>query len=133
MPIEFGSSEISQHDYVASDFDVTAFASLATGDLQTQDELQAALNDPSDPTSPQPLDQTAFEEAPFGAPHPYDYYDRPIYENMLFTNVRSPAGSNALFRNCTFVGCTFVDTETAKEFMAHRQGSAEAQMRETGG
>jgi hypothetical protein len=32
---------------------------------------------------------------------------------MIFTNVRIDEGSNALFRNCTFVGVTFVETETA--------------------
>ncbi|MCC7408189.1 MAG: hypothetical protein IT442_08960, partial [Phycisphaeraceae bacterium] len=52
------------------------------------------------------------EAVPFGAAYPYDYYDRPVYRNMTFTNVRIPKGTNALFQNCTFIGVTFVETET---------------------
>jgi hypothetical protein len=53
-----------------------------------------------------------WEPVPYGTPGVYDYYQRPIYENMRFENVRIPMGDNGLFSNCTFVGVTFVETET---------------------
>jgi hypothetical protein len=55
QPLEFASSEIAQQNYQASDFDVSTFSTMATGDLLIQAQTQAALNDPSDPLSPQPL------------------------------------------------------------------------------
>ncbi len=86
-------------------------APLATGDLiaQAQDQVANQYN-PDDPTSPQPLGQQVTEAVPFQAAHPYDYYDRMVFENMTFDNVKIPKGTNALFRNCTFKGVTFVET-----------------------
>ncbi len=56
-----------------------------------------------------------YERMPFNAPvQAYsDWYYRARYENMVFNNVQIPEGNNALFINCTFVGVTFVRTETA--------------------
>lgn len=51
-----------------------------------------------------------FEKMPFNSPNFSDWYYRPVYENMVFKNVVIPVGSNALFRNCTFVGVTYVQT-----------------------
>ena len=51
------------------------------------------------------------EAVPYGSLGAYDYYQRPVYENMTFTNVRIPAGTNGLFRNCTFIGVTWVEVE----------------------
>jgi hypothetical protein len=95
------------------DFDVATFKAMATGDLASQATAQAAMHDPMDPSSPKPLGSTVFEQVPFGAAHPYDYYDRPVYENMTFTNVKIPKGTNALFKNCKFVGVTFVESTVA--------------------
>ncbi len=53
-----------------------------------------------------------WEPVPYGSPSAYDWYQRPIYENMTFTNVKIPKGTNALFRNCTFVGVTYIETES---------------------
>ena len=53
-----------------------------------------------------------WESVPYGATGAYDYYKRPVYENMTFTNVRIPMGTNALFRNCTFIGVTYIESET---------------------
>ena len=57
----------------------------------------------------------AWEEVPYGAHAaggaPYDYYQRPVYTNMTFTNVRILMGNNGLFENCTFVGVTYIETE----------------------
>lgn len=54
-----------------------------------------------------------FERMPFGSPAPTDIYFRPVYENMVFKNVRIPMGTNALFKNCTFVGVTYVQSATS--------------------
>ena len=44
---------------------------------------------------------------------PHDYYKRPVYiAGITFTNVTIPAGTNALFQNCTFIGVTYVATNT---------------------
>lgn len=51
-----------------------------------------------------------FEKMPFNSPNYSDWYYRPVYENMVFKDVKIPMGSNALFRNCTFVGVTYVET-----------------------
>ncbi len=54
-----------------------------------------------------------FEKMPFNAPAFADYYYRPVYENMTFKDVVLPMGINALFRKCTFVGVTYVQSDTA--------------------
>ena len=109
-PLTFQADDTSVYEYTPSDFDVSSFRNMATGDLAAQAAQQAGQHNPSDPDSPQPLGETVFESVPFEAAHPYDWYDRAIYENMTFTNVTIPRGTNALFRNCTFIGVTFVDT-----------------------
>ena len=53
-----------------------------------------------------------FEKMPFNSPNFSDYYYRPVYENMVFKDTVIPAGTNALFRNCTFVGVTYCRTNT---------------------
>jgi len=53
--------------------------------------------------------QTAhFEKMPYNSPSFSDYYYRPVYENMIFHNVQIPEGNNGLFKNCQFIGVTFV-------------------------
>ncbi|HLO39551.1 MAG TPA: hypothetical protein VK176_00900 [Phycisphaerales bacterium] len=54
-----------------------------------------------------------FEKMPYNSPNFTDYYYRPVYENMVFKDVQIPVGTNALFRNCTFVGVTYVKTYTS--------------------
>ena len=54
-----------------------------------------------------------YEKMPFNSPNFSDWYYRPVYENMTFKDVQIPAGTNALFRNCTFVGVTYVRAHTA--------------------
>lgn len=51
-----------------------------------------------------------FEKMPFNSPNYSDWYYRPVYENMTFRDVQIPVGTNALFRNCTFIGVTYVRT-----------------------
>lgn len=57
-------------------------------------------------------EDNTYEKSPYGSENAYDYYQRPVYRNMTFTNVRIPMGENALFEDCTFVGVTFVETAT---------------------
>jgi len=59
-----------------------------------------------------PAEEGPWEEIPFGSASAYDWYRRPVYENMTFRNVRIPAGTNALFRNCVFEGVTYIETES---------------------
>jgi len=108
----FESDEAAKYDFGPEDFDVTTFRNMATNDFASQATNQASNHDPADPESPQPLGAEVREEVPFGAAYPYDYFDRPVYENMTFENVRIPKGTNALFKNCRFIGVTFIETET---------------------
>ncbi len=109
-PVVFQANDTSLYQFTPSDFNTQPFKNIATGDLAQQAAAEALKHDPADPESPKPLGSTVFESVPYGSAHPYDFYQRPVYENMTFTNVRIPKGSNALFKNCKFVGCTFVET-----------------------
>lgn len=55
-----------------------------------------------------------YERMPFNSPVNAfaDWYFRPRYENMVFKDAQIPEGTNALFVNCTFVGVTYVHSET---------------------
>jgi hypothetical protein len=59
-----------------------------------------------------PATSAPYEAVPFGSAAAYDYYRRPIYENITFRDVRIPKGTNALFRNCRFEGTVYIETET---------------------
>lgn len=113
-PLTFGDSAGAaneRYEFEPTDFDTGSFRGRAMGDLATQAAAQAGGSDPNDPAAPH-VGGTVREAVPYGSAYPYDWYDRPVYENMTFENVRIPKGNNALFRNCKFVGCTFVETET---------------------
>ena len=108
--LTFGASASDLTQFAPSDFDVSSYSNMATGDLAAQAASPTA-NDPNvTPTYTAPSAATR-ESVPYNAPYPYDYYERPVYENMVFTDVTIPRGTNALFRNCRFVGVTFVDAE----------------------
>lgn len=110
-PLTFNASENDVAQFGPEDFDITTFKNKATGVLADQAAAAIAAADPDASNVPQ-LSQTSSPEAvPYGSAYPYDYYNRPIYKNMTFTNVTIPKGTNALFENCTFIGVTFVDTE----------------------
>ncbi len=53
-----------------------------------------------------------YEKSPFNSPSYSDIYWRPVFENMVFRNVKVPMGLNGLFVNCTFVGVTHVQTHS---------------------
>jgi hypothetical protein len=82
---------------------------------------------PSDPNAPwfrrldPNLDSTSmpgnaatayWEKMPFNSPAYTDVYFRPVYYNMVFRDVQIPKGNNGLFVNCTFVGVTYVRTDS---------------------
>ena len=60
---------------------------------------------------PSDAEHPGYELTPLGSSNPYDLYQRPIYRDFTFENVRIPVGTNALFENCTFVGVTYVETD----------------------
>jgi len=91
-PLTFAADPSELHEFSPSDFDVASFSALTANTL------------------PAPNAPNVTEEVPFGAANPYDYYTRPVYENLTFTDLMIAPGTNALFRNCTFVGVTFIDT-----------------------
>lgn len=84
-------------DFTREDFDTTSYMT-ATG-MTSIDSQQS------------PTGQVHAEPMPYGSPHPQDYFDRPVYENISFSNTVIPKGTNALFINCTFDGVTFVESE----------------------
>ena len=113
-PLTFNAADTTVQEFGPQDFDVSTFRSMATGDLITQADAQYNSSTAGSPGAPNKLPPSgALEAVPYGSAHPYDYYDRPVYENMTFTNVTIPQGTNALFKNCQFVGVTFVDTATS--------------------
>lgn len=54
-----------------------------------------------------------YEKMPYNAPIYSDWYYRPVYENMVFKDVVIPMGNNGLYKNCTFVGVTYIRSDTA--------------------
>lgn len=68
----------------------------------------------SDTTSLPANAATAYwEKMPFNSPAYSDVYFRPVYYNMTFKDVQIPMGNNGLFVGCTFVGVTWVRSDTA--------------------
>ncbi len=115
----------------AADGDGKSFSeqvALNLGISATQLATWTVANNPSGATAPKytPLAADAnndglpdnysttayFEKMPFNAPTYTDWYYRPVYENMTFHNVVIDAGNNGLFKNCSFIGVTYVKTNT---------------------
>ena len=70
---------------------------------------QSVLNDEESEFSD--AENSSWESVPFGSPNPYDWFQRDVYKNMTFRNLRIPPGNNGRFINCTFIGTTYVQTE----------------------
>ena len=66
---------------------------------------------------PDNWDTAYYEKTPFNSPSFTDWYYRPVFINMTFKDTVIEPGLNALFINCTFVGITYVQTETANEHL----------------
>ncbi len=96
-PTTFGADEQLDLTYEPDDFDVATFRAMTS-----ENAFYAEAG--AEP------DYYIWEQVPFGAAYPYEYYRRPVYENRTFENARIPMGTNALFIDCTFRGVTFVDT-----------------------
>lgn len=109
-PLTFEAPDSQLAEFPPGAFDVSAYQAIATGDFAAQAAAANPNNGalPATYTAPSPA---TTEPVPFNSPHPYDFYSRPVYDNMVFTDVTIPKGTNALFRNCKFIGVTFVDTE----------------------
>ena len=90
----------------------TASATSPTATCSPRPSPPPPATTPPTPTSPSAVGESVTEGVPFGAEVPYDWYDRPVFRNMTFRNVRIPPGSNALFENCRFIGVTYIETET---------------------
>jgi hypothetical protein len=110
-PMTFQADATNLASLDPTDFDVSGYKTMATGSFADQTASPTA-NDSSSPTAYTPPGPGTLESVPYNSPYPYDHYARPVYENMVFTDVNIPRGTNALFVNCKFVGVTFVDTET---------------------
>lgn len=91
-------------------FDGTAtyFDDITAGTATLAD--QAAAGD-GEVVLPSDAGHPGYELTPLGSSNPYDLYQRPIYRDFTFENVRIPVGTNALFENCTFLGVTYVETD----------------------
>jgi len=57
-----------------------------------------------------PASGSSWEGVPFESAGAYDWYQRPVFQDMTFTDVRIPTGTNAVFEDCTFIGVTWVET-----------------------
>jgi len=79
----------------------TAFGDTSTGQVQSNIANGGTYT---------PASGSSWEGVPFESSGAYDWYQRPIYQNMTFTDVRIPIGTNAVFEDCTFVGVTWVET-----------------------
>ena len=56
-------------------------------------------------------EDSSWESVPFGSPNPYDWFQRNVYKNMTFRDLKIPPGNNGRFINCTFIGTTYIQTE----------------------
>jgi len=105
-------------DGAAFNAQVASNLGISTTQLLTYVETQPATTtnprhlrldpDTNNDTLPENWATAYFEKMPFNSPAFTDYYYRPVYENMVFKDVQIPMGTNALFRNCTFVGVTYI-------------------------
>ncbi|MEM9418222.1 MAG: hypothetical protein AAGA25_04085 [Planctomycetota bacterium] len=100
-PLTTADPALDVHSFDQHSFNTKSFADLATVTVESQKGVDNGAATASE--------STTFEEVPYGAAYPYDYYDRPVYENMVFQDTRIPLGTNALFKNCRFVGVTFIE------------------------
>lgn len=108
-PLTFDADTSNFADFQPEDFIVAHYADMASGDFSSQ------VNSPEANHSSQSVEHIEkqngpIESVPHNAPHPYDYYQRPVYRNYVFRDVTIPKGTNALFVDCRFIGVTFVET-----------------------
>lgn len=104
-PVTFGVSDDDMRVVTTDMFtdSATWFLDEADGVLATQAASGGTVTMPSSAT---------WEPVPYGSTAAYDWYQRKIYDGFTFTNVKIPVGENAVFKNCTFVGVTYIQTQT---------------------
>ncbi|GJQ30261.1 MAG: hypothetical protein HBSAPP03_21450 [Phycisphaerae bacterium] len=133
-----GDSTLPQVDASIFSAQRTALQNAADGtsfDQQVASQLGVTVAQLATYAAPQPSDSTApwfrrldpiadatslpanaatayWEKMPYNSPSYSDVYFRPVYYNMVFKDVQIPKGNNGLFINCTFVGVTWVRTDT---------------------
>lgn len=109
-PASFGVSEEDMRVITTDMFSASAvwFKQQAEGGASFASQAASQAGAGGTYTAPS---LATYEPVPFGSPAAYDWYQRPIYENMTFTNVKIPKGANPLFRNCTFVGVVYIETD----------------------
>ncbi|MDZ4830249.1 MAG: hypothetical protein SGJ09_08655 [Phycisphaerae bacterium] len=110
-PVSFGVPDDVLRLVTTSMFasSATWFAAQASNGTAFAAQVTSGLGSGGTYTAPS---AATWEPVPFGSPAAYDWYQRPVYANMTFTNVKIPKGTNALFVNCTFVGVTYVAIES---------------------
>lgn len=118
--LTFGADEEQFPEINLEELDFTNYKSLANGGNVLDQAAAGEDSDPTDGSAPSVDTGGQIEPVPFGASYPYDYYERPVFENLTFRNVYIPKGTNALFKNCRFVGVTYIETET-QNFIPHPQ------------
>ena len=103
-PVTFGVSDEEMRVVTTDMFADSAlwFKNEADGEFATQTASGGMVIAQSSDT---------WEPVPYGSNAAYDWYQRVIYQNFTFTNLKIPVGTNAVFKNCTFVGVTYVETE----------------------
>ena len=104
----FEASDEELPEITAASFSAAtaALIDIANNETRTfQDQVEAANGGGWVPP-------TTIESTPFGSPTPADWYDRPVFEGIVFKNVTIPMGTNALFLDCTFAGVTRVEAYT---------------------
>lgn len=135
-PVEFGLSDTRLPEISASSFTDTetalrtaangqSFAQQVADNLVVSVDALGAYNEVKPPGTrryfrvdpdrdgdgrPDNWATAYYERVPFNSPSSSDWYYRPVYENMVFKDVVIPMGTNALFRNCQFIGVTYVRT-----------------------
>ncbi|MFM7050647.1 MAG: hypothetical protein ACKOYN_00735 [Planctomycetota bacterium] len=105
---EVGTDELRAIETSQFASQATAFRQLAQSAILP---TTASGYTPVDPTKPATRTVPAtYEEVPYRSPAPYEYFQRPTYENIVFGDVFIPKGTNALFKNCRFEGIVYVET-----------------------
>ncbi|MEL7087182.1 MAG: hypothetical protein AAGL98_01870, partial [Planctomycetota bacterium] len=111
-PLTAADAALDIHDFDQKSFDTSAFAAMTTSTLELNN---SSGTDNAGFTGEYVAPSTSaenFERVPYGAPFPYDWYDRPIFRNKVFKDMLIPMGTNAWFDNCVFQGVTFIEVET---------------------
>ncbi len=112
-PVQFAIDNTDVPIILPSNFDTTSYAGKSGSAAGTQSGTVASgyLKNASI-TSAMANASSATESTPYGSTSIQATYSRPVFQNVTFENCKIPKGLNALFKNCTFKGVTFVDMET---------------------